>query len=107
MSEPNGGACLIPDGAGRLRVEGPLDFTTVSGLLAAGEERLRDTDRLQIDLAGVTSANSAGLALLLEWLDLARARGVALRYLNLPDSLMRIAAFSNLETLLPVGADGP
>ena len=61
---------------------------------------------LAIDLGGVTSANSAGLALLLEWLDLARSRRVDLHYLNLPESLVRIADFSNLQSLLPTAPAG-
>ncbi|EXJ16373.1 hypothetical protein D779_0307 [Imhoffiella purpurea] len=61
-----------------------------------------DADTLVIDLAEVDSANSAGLALLLEWLDVARARDIHLSYANVPDSLRRIAAFSNLQDVLPI-----
>jgi phospholipid transport system transporter-binding protein len=50
----------------------------------------------------VTTANSAGLALLLEWMDLARSRGVDIVYTNVPESLQRIAAFSNVAALLPI-----
>jgi phospholipid transport system transporter-binding protein len=92
-------------GNGRLRVEGVLDFGSVAPLLAQGEALMPRTGRVQIDLGGVETANSAGLALLLEWLDLARARGVDLRYLDMPESLTRIAAFSNLGSLLPTDAE--
>lgn len=102
------GARLIPSGDGFARLEGPLDFDTVTPLLAAGEPLLRRPGPLHIDLEGVTSANSAGLALLLEWMDLARSRGIDIHYMNLPESLLRIAAFSNLTALLPMteGRDG-
>jgi phospholipid transport system transporter-binding protein len=88
-------------GEGRLRVDGALDFVTVGPLLAQGAALMPRSGQLRIDLGGVESANSAGLALLLEWMDLAQARGVDLRYLDMPESLTRIAAFSNLGTLLP------
>jgi len=100
------GARLVAAGEGRARVDGPMDFDSVSPLLIAGEALLKRRGRLAIDLSGVTSANSAGLALLLEWLDLARARQVELSYLNLPDSLARIAELSNLQSLLPTAVDG-
>lgn len=93
---------MISVGVGRLRVEGTLDFSTASALVAEAESLFPARGRLRIDLAGVESANSAGLALLLEWFDRARARGLDLQYLNPPDSLQRIAAFSNLGHLLPV-----
>jgi phospholipid transport system transporter-binding protein len=99
---PASRAHLCDAGEGRLAVEGTLDFATVGGLLAESEPRFRAGERLAIDLAGVDSANSAGLALLLEWLDLARSRRIELQFFNLPEALQRIAALSNLGTLLPV-----
>jgi phospholipid transport system transporter-binding protein len=98
-------AQLAAVGEGRLRVDGVLDFGSVGPLLAQGEAMMPRTGLVQIDLGGVESANSAGLALLLEWLDLARAHGVRLRFLAMPESLTRIAALSNLGTLLPTDAD--
>jgi len=79
-----------------------LDFATVAPLLAEGERLLRGPGPVEIDLAGVTSANSAGLALLLEWLDLARRRQLRLHFRNLPESLVRLAELTNLGDLLPV-----
>jgi phospholipid transport system transporter-binding protein len=100
-------ARLTPCGEGRFCLEGVLDFGTVTRLAASGRACLKGDANVDIDLAGVQAANSAGLALLLEWLDIARERGVKLTYRNLPDSLVRIAAVSNLESLLPVGTSEP
>lgn len=47
-------------------------------------------------------ANSAGLALLLEWLDAAQRRGQGLRFRHLPESLLAIAGMSHLEEHLPL-----
>ena len=95
-------ARLVATGQRCARVEGPLDFDTVGPLLTAGEALLRRPGTLRIDLGGVTAANSAGLALLLEWMDVARSHQITVSYLHLPESLLRIAALSNLEALLPV-----
>ena len=98
-------ASLDISGAGQWRLTGVLDFDAVPGLADKGARliaRMAPADSVEIDLAGVESANSAGLALLLEWLDLAGQRGVHLTYRHLPESLRRIAAFSNLHDLLPI-----
>ena len=90
----------------RLVLAGVLDFDTVARLAVEGDVLLRTAaargqTSLVIDLAAVERANSAGLALLLEWLEMARARGLSLSYAHLPDSLRRLAAVSNLNDLLP------
>ena len=95
-------ARLADAGDGGVRVDGVLGFDTVTRLLAESDARFRPGRPLRIDLAGVTSANSAGIALLLEWMELARERRVDLAYTNLPESMQRIAAISNLTALLPV-----
>jgi phospholipid transport system transporter-binding protein len=55
-----------------------------------------------LDLQGVTRADSAGLALMLQWVDEARRRGRSIRFSGVPDSLLDIARFSNVLDLLPL-----
>lgn len=98
---------LLQASPGRWMLSGTLDFTTVSRLAAEGGALLRDAaaggaGSLEVDLSGVGTANSAGLALLLEWMELAQALGICLTYRHLPASLARIAAVSNLRHLMPV-----
>jgi phospholipid transport system transporter-binding protein len=97
-------ARLTPLGEGCYALEGVLDFSTVNRIAVSGIALFKRDASVEIDLAGVESANSAGLALLLEWLDVARARGARVTYRNLPDSLVRIAAVSNLAALLPTAS---
>ena len=97
-------ARLTSLGEGRYALDGVLDFSTVNRVAVGGIALFKRDASVDIDLAGVTSANSAGLALLLEWLDVARARGARVTYRNLPESLVRIAAVSNLATLLPTAS---
>jgi phospholipid transport system transporter-binding protein len=98
-------ARIVAVADGRFRVEGVLDFSTVGHLFAEGRRLFSAGGPLDVDLGEVVQTNSAGLALLLEWLDLARRSNVSLRFRNLPESLARIAELTNLTTLLPIVAD--
>ncbi len=59
---------------------------------------------VSVDLSGVTRADSAGLALLVDWLRLARRHKVTLRFRHLPDQLVQIARVSELDRILPIEA---
>jgi phospholipid transport system transporter-binding protein len=87
-------------GGERSRVIGALHFTTVSGLLAAGTDAIGRNEAGVIDLAGVTVSDSAGLALLIEWLSVAKSASRALRYENIPSQLQQLARLSEVEELL-------
>jgi phospholipid transport system transporter-binding protein len=100
------GAELVEMGEGRFGVRGVLDFTTVGALLSKGVAAFGGRREVVLDLQGVTRSNSAGLALLLEWLDHGRVQGIALRFVNLPDSLVAIARMSNVDALLSLRQDG-
>jgi phospholipid transport system transporter-binding protein len=86
----------------RLHVEGRVDFATVTRLYSDSQVRFVPGRRLVIDLDGVSGANSAALALLLEWTELAAARGTRLEVQNVPAGVLSIAALSGLETILPL-----
>lgn len=99
-------ASVTARGQGRLVVEGTLDFSTVPALAVEGARLFPASGRVEIDLAGVGAANSAGLVLLLEWLEIARGRKLSLRFRNLPDSLVGLAGLTNLTNLLPASSGG-
>jgi phospholipid transport system transporter-binding protein len=99
-----GGAALDDLGRDRLALRGELDFSTVCDLLPQGLAAFGSNRSVVLDLGGVTRSNSAGLALLLEWLQQVHGRGVELRFSNIPDALGDIARMSNVEGLLPVTA---
>ncbi len=84
----------------RARVIGSLHFTTVSALLAAGIAAIDAGRAAVIDLAGVTKSDSAGLALLIEWLSVAKAASRPLRFENIPSQLQQLARLSEVEELL-------
>ena len=85
------------------QVEGELNLVTVPKLLQSISSLMPDVgDAVQIDLAGVTRSDSAGLALLVEWLRLAEKQGISLQFHNLPHQLREIARISDLLPLLPL-----
>jgi phospholipid transport system transporter-binding protein len=105
LGDGAGAARVLSSAEGRLRIEGSLDFGSVGRVFAETRDLFPPSARLMIDLGGVTAANSAALALLLEWMELAAGRGTALSLCNLPEGIARIAALSDLDTLLPVADD--
>jgi phospholipid transport system transporter-binding protein len=88
------------DGGG-FALEGELVFRTVTALDRAARKAFAGAQSVEVDLAGVTRCDSAALALLLEWAGRARRGGVTLRYRSLPQTLLSIAAISEVEELLP------
>ncbi|MGH8257690.1 MAG: STAS domain-containing protein [Steroidobacteraceae bacterium] len=87
------------DGIYRLQV--PLQFATVPALRRAGLALIAAAqEELTLDLSGVPAADSAGLALLIDWLASARARNKRLRYAQPPQELLALARLSDVERLL-------
>jgi phospholipid transport system transporter-binding protein len=84
----------------RSLVNGVMHFTTVTALLRTGSEAIANGRAAVIDLAGVKDSDSAGLALLIEWLSIARAAQRSLRYENIPAQLRQLARLSDVEELL-------
>lgn len=70
------------------------------GLSAFAAERGEFT----IDLAAVAPIDSAGLALLIDWLAAAREHGATLSYLHLPLPARTLARLSEVESLLESAA---
>jgi len=93
-------------GAGRFRVGGVLNAVTVVDLLKQGSERFAGVTRIELDLGAVTESDSAGLALLLEWLRLARHANQQIRYLNMPAQISALARISEVDDLLAAAGAG-
>jgi phospholipid transport system transporter-binding protein len=95
-----GEALLNDDGNGRWLLQGDLGFDSVSSVLAHAGANMLGTARLQVDLAGVTRADSAGLALLVEWLRESEKAGNAIEFINVPAQLLSIARVCGLDEIL-------
>jgi phospholipid transport system transporter-binding protein len=101
-STPQSAAFEVLEGD-RSRLTGSLHFTTVSALLPLGVAAIEGGQAAVIDLAGVTTSDSSGLALLVEWLSVAKCASHALRYENIPSQLQQLARLSEVEELLVPG----
>ena len=84
----------------RANLAGDLRFDTVGSLLDVGNRVIGEGRIAVIDLTGVSSGDSAGLALLIEWLSVARSVKRPLRYENIPSQLQQLARLSEVEELL-------
>ena len=87
-------------GDGRFALSGEMSFGTVDRILRDSEAAFRNHERLEVDFSGVDKADSAGLALLLEWKAVARRRAHRIDYLAIPDSVLAIAKTTEVEHLL-------
>jgi phospholipid transport system transporter-binding protein len=85
---------------GQYRFTGVFGFATAAAALARGTHEFGHHRRVDVDLSGVTSADSAGLAVMLAWVEFARRRGIALRFHGLPAQVAAIAAISDVAALL-------
>ena len=86
-------------------LSGELSFTQVPALLPRARAEIEaGSGPVELDLAGVTRVDSAGLALLLELARAARASGRELRCKNAPEQLRRLADFFELSPLLALSA---
>ncbi len=88
----------------RSEAGGPLVFATArrahaAGLAAVGAAQ----SALVIDCAALGPTDSAGLAVLLDWLAEARRAGRHLRFEHLPEDLLRLARISAVDGLLQQG----
>jgi phospholipid transport system transporter-binding protein len=84
----------------RASAMGTLEFATVSRMLLQGSTAITNGQASIIDLAGITGSDSAGLALLIEWLSVAKEAGHPLRYENIPGQLHQLARLSEVDGLL-------
>ena len=83
---------------GTFALNGELSFAAVPALvtqsrvwLAAGE------DSITINMATVGRADSAGLALMLEWMKQASKSGKQIKFINIPDQLSSLIRVSGLS----------
>jgi phospholipid transport system transporter-binding protein len=90
---------------GQLFAEGPLTFVSARAARELGLDAIaaaRD-GALVIDCKGVTISDSAGLAVLLDWLAAARAKGRSLHFTHLPQGLAALGRISEVNELLERG----
>jgi phospholipid transport system transporter-binding protein len=94
-------AVFVRESGERYRLEAPLRFGTVGTVRSLGLELIGAAGaELTFDLSAVPAADSAGLALLIDWLAQARARRTKLHYAKPPEALRALARLSDVEPLI-------
>jgi ABC-type transporter Mla MlaB component len=88
----NAPADISAAGGSRFRIDGMLDFDTVPLLMKQARQLFASvSDSVQVDFAGVTGCNSAGLALLLEMAREMKRQNKSIQFLNMPKHIRTFA----------------
>jgi phospholipid transport system transporter-binding protein len=90
--------------ADRWSLAGELTFATASAAHAAGCAMAASAHDVHVDCAGLGNVDSAGLAVLLDWIATARARGQRIHLQNLPALLLQLAKISGVDGFLQPSA---
>lgn len=90
-------------GDGRFALQGEMSFDTAERILRASEKPFEEHTQIEIDLSGVTDSDSAGLALLLEWVTWANHTVREIRFEGMPERVMAIAKTTEVDGLLSRG----
>jgi len=103
-NDPLAGAQLKKNEAGEFELSGELSFQTVPALSGRIHQLLTNKTHLVVKLTGVLRSDSAGVALLVDWLRQAQQHDVSLQFTDMPAQMHAIAAVSGLDEILPVVA---
>ncbi|MEI6746873.1 MAG: STAS domain-containing protein, partial [Methylococcaceae bacterium] len=76
---------------------GELTFASIHGKLVESPPFLRGSKDIILDLAHVTNTDSAGLALMIEWIKITRHQRAQLHFKNVPKQLLNLAKLSGLD----------
>lgn len=86
---------------GQWQASGELTFSTSTDSWQGLLDSLRG-ENVQLDVAGLTRVDSAGLATLVAWLAEARRRQVAVRLTGANEQLLQLARVGGVDTVLPL-----
>jgi len=85
---------------GAYRIDGKLIYSTVSSVLDKGLLAFDQSANCQVDLAGVTHADSAGLSLIVEWVKYAKSNNITLDFVNVPEQMKALSKVNGLEFMI-------
>jgi phospholipid transport system transporter-binding protein len=80
-------------------VSGDLNFSNVMTVYAKSLPQLEASAELEFDFAQVTSSDSAGLALIVEWLKFANIHHKSVQFNNLSADILSLARAAGLDGL--------
>ncbi|MES2216775.1 MAG: STAS domain-containing protein [Pseudomonadota bacterium] len=95
-------AASIDYQADSLQVSGALNFVTVVALWRESLAKLPAYNALHFDMAKVSDCNSAGLALMLEWLKYAKRNNKKIIFNNIPANLASIIKVAGINQIVNI-----
>lgn len=81
-------------------VAGELNFSNAGDIWKSSLSILAAQPKYVFDFSELSSSNSAGLALLLEWMKHAKSQKKIISFLNLPEQLVTLAKAVGLSSLI-------
>jgi len=88
---------IIDQGAGNFSVDGDLTFATIDKNTVKSLVFLTSATAISIDLSRVVNTDSAGLALMIEWIKYARSKRTHLSFKKIPRQLINLAKLSGFD----------
>ena len=88
---------IIDQGAGHFIVDGDLTFSTIDKQTVKSFAFLTTSKHITIDLGRVACTDSAGLALMIEWIKYTRAHRTQIAFKNIPAQLLNLAKLSGFD----------
>jgi len=98
---------LTEQSPGNFSVAGSLTFSAIDKNTLKSLKFLKGIDRICIDLAKVEATDSAGLALMIEWIKISRLNRVRLRFQNIPEQILALAKLSGFDKNEYFGGGAP
>jgi len=90
-------------GRGKFTLKGRMSFDTAGDILRESEALFEPHTLLEVDLSEVSYTDSAGLALLLEWITWANHTVREIRFTGMPEKITAIARTTEVDNLLTRG----
>lgn len=87
-------------GGGNFEISGEMSFDTAEQILRASQKAFRQYENVRVNMSAVEKADSAGLALLLEWMSWAREGIAKIDFVEIPVSVLAIAHAAELNDII-------
>ena len=87
-------------GEGRFSLAGQVSFHTAETILRESTKLFAAHEHIRVDLSAVERTDSAGLALLLEWISQASKSGQQIEFDEIPEKIHAIAETAEIDELL-------
>ncbi|MGZ8159006.1 MAG: STAS domain-containing protein [Methylobacter sp.] len=88
---------IIKQGSRHFVIDGDLTFATIDKQTLKSFSFLKAASEVTVDLSRVTNTDSAGLALMIEWIKYSRHNRTQLSFKNIPEQLLNLAKLSGFD----------